>query len=188
MKSINLFGGIAALLGAVVFAGTPLCAAEFTLENDQVALTCVAKGGLLLPGALRDKKTGETVKLGGDLFSVVLTNGGYLHSSEFRLVGQPRVAPLPVNLGASRRAEQLPGSELVADLASRDGRLTVSWHAVLRRGSRYLRQEFTFSAGKKEVPLSGFLLLELNAYLYENLPLKKYHLTVYSTVHKYQPH
>ena len=104
MKSINLFGGIAALLGAVVFAGTPLCAAEFTLENDQVALTCVAKGGLLLPGALRDKKTGETVKLGGDLFSVVLTNGGYLHSSEFRLVGQPRVAPLPVNLGASRRA------------------------------------------------------------------------------------
>ena len=65
-------------------------------------------------------------------------------------------------LGASRRAEQLPGKELVADLKSADGNLTVSWHAVLRDGLRYLRQEFTFTAGKNEVPLNSILLMEMN--------------------------
>ena len=162
MKQIKILGGIAALLGAVVFASAPLRAADFTLENDQVAVTCTTQDGQLLPGTLRDKKTGETVKLGSELFSLVLTNGSYLHAGEFKLAGQPHIAPLAVNAGASRRAEQLPGKELVADLTSADGNLTVTWHAVLRDGSRYLRQEFTFTAGKNEVPLSGLLLMEMN--------------------------
>ena len=162
MKPIKKFGGAAALVGAVIFAGVPVRAADFTLENDQVALTCATKGGQLLPGMLRDKKTGETVKLGSELFSLVLTNGGYVHAVEFKLVGKPHVEPLPVNPVASRRAEQLPGKELVADLKSADGNLTLSWHAVLRDGSRYLRQEFTFAAGLKEVPLNGIMLMEMN--------------------------
>jgi hypothetical protein len=32
---------------------------------------------------------------------------------------------------------------------------------LLRDGSRYLRQEFVFRAEKREVPLSGILLLDL---------------------------
>ncbi len=31
------------------------------------------------------------VKLGTDVFSLVLTNGDILHSGEFKLVGEPRV-------------------------------------------------------------------------------------------------
>jgi hypothetical protein len=162
MKQIKNLGGIAALLGAVVFASAPLRAAEFTLDNDQVVVTCVTKGGRLLPGTLRDKRTGETVKLGDGLFTLVMTNGSFLHAGEFKLVGEPRVAPLAVNPGASRRAEQLSGKELVADLTSADGNLSVTWRAILRDGSRYLRQEFTFKAGKKEVPLNGILLMEMN--------------------------
>jgi hypothetical protein len=162
MKQIRKLGGIAALLGMVVFANRTLRAADFTLENEQVAVTCTTKDGQLLPGTLRDKKTGETIKLGGDLFSLVLTNGSYLHATEFKLAGRPEVAPLAVNAGASRRAEQLPGRELVAEFASADGNVSVTWHAILRDGSRYLRQEFTFKAGKNEVPLKGILLMELN--------------------------
>jgi hypothetical protein len=40
----------AALRAVVVFTGAPVRAAEFTLENDQVAVTGVAQGGQLLPG------------------------------------------------------------------------------------------------------------------------------------------
>jgi hypothetical protein len=162
MKQIKKLGGVAALFGAIIFTGTTLRAAEFTLENDAVAVTCTTKNGRLLPGVLTDKKTGETVKLGGELFGLMLTNGSFLHAGDFKLAGRPRSTPLPVNLGASRRAEQLPGQELVADLTSADGNLTVTWHAVLRAGSRYLRQEFDFTAGKKEVPLSGIMLMEMN--------------------------
>jgi len=154
--------GLAVLLSAGLGILAPARAAEFNLENDRVALTYATKGGQLLPGTLRDKLSGETVKLGGELFSLVLTNGGYVHAANFRLAGPPRVVPLVVNASASRRAEQLPGRELVAELQSADGNLTLAWHAVLRDGSRYLRQEYTFTAGKKEVPLNGILLLEMN--------------------------
>src|SRR5208283_3858221 len=52
---------IAALLTAAVLVLWPagrLRAAEFTLDNDLVTVTCLTKGGRLLPGSLRDKKTG----------------------------------------------------------------------------------------------------------------------------------
>src|ERR1039458_3044227 len=103
MKQIRKLGGLAALLGMVVFANRTWRATDFTLENEQVAVTCTTKDGQLLPGTLRDNKTGETIKLGGELFSLVLTNGSYLHAGKFQLVGKTRIGPLPVNLGASRR-------------------------------------------------------------------------------------
>ena len=120
---INLRNCRAAVLAAVVlpFLAAQLRAAEFTLDNDQVAFTCNTKGGRLLPDSVRDKKTGQVVKLGADLFSLVLTNAAILHSGDFKLAGKPHVAPLPVNPSASRFAERLPGKELVAELVSSDG-------------------------------------------------------------------
>ena len=148
MRQVKRLGRVTAFLNAVVFANVTLRAAEFTLDNDQVTLTCKSQGGQLLPGALQDKKTGEIVKLGADLFSLVLTNADILHSSEFKLAGPPRLVPLPVNPGASRFAERLPGKELVAELTSADGNLQVTWHAMLRDGSRYLRERVVLKAGK----------------------------------------
>jgi hypothetical protein len=162
MKHLKNLGGTAVLLGAVAFVSPPLSAAEYTVENDQVALTCTTKDGALLPGTLRDKKTGQTVNLGGELFSLVLTNGNILRSAEFKLAGEPQAASAAPNRAASRRAEQLPGKELTAELRRGDGNLSVIWRAVLRDGSRYLRQEFTFSAGTKEMPWKDILLLEIN--------------------------
>src|ERR1017187_3022600 len=156
-------GGIAALLGAALLASSPsarLHAAELTLDNDQVTVNCTSKNGALLPGWLLDKKTGQKVNLGTDLFSLTLTNGEVWHSSQFRLAGEPRLAPLPVNPNASRLAERLPGRELVADLTSADGNLQVSWHVILRDGSRYLREEVVFTAGKNPLPLKSVGMLE----------------------------
>jgi hypothetical protein len=156
--------GITTLLAAVVLVISPaplLHAAQFTLDNEQVSLTCETKGGHLLPGSLQDKKTGQIVKLGTDLFSLVLTNGDVLHSGQFKLSAPPRIVPLPVNTNASRFAERLPGKEIVADLASADGNLQVTWHAILRDGSRYLREQVVFTAGKSALPLKGVGMLEM---------------------------
>jgi len=150
-------------LGAAVLANlfmARLHAAEFTLDNDQVIFSCQTQDGRLLPGSLQDKKTGRRVKLGTDLFSLELTNGAVLDSREFELIGQPRIAPLPVNPNASRCAERLPGRELVADLASADGNLQVTWHVILRGGSRYLRQQVIFQADKTAVPLKSVCMLD----------------------------
>jgi hypothetical protein len=156
-------GRIAALLGAAVLAHSPaarLHAAEFTLDNDQVTVTCQTKGGRLLPGSLRDKKTGQTVNLGTNLFSLALTGGAVLPSSEFKLSGQPRIAPLAVNPTASRFAERLPGRELVADLTSADGHVQATWHLILRDGSRYLREQVVLQAEQSALPLKSVCMLE----------------------------
>jgi hypothetical protein len=163
LKQLKYRGGIVALFGVAVLANSQpasLRAAEFTLDNDQVTVTCKTKGGRFLSGSLQDKKSGQTVDLGTNLFSLALTNGAVLHSGEFKLIGKPRIIPLPVNLDAARFAERLPGRELVAYLASADGNLQVEWHAILRHGSHYLREQLVLQAGKISVPLKAVEMLE----------------------------
>ena len=43
---------------------------------------------------------------------------------------------------------------------SADGNLHVNWRGILRDGSRYIRQIYTITAGKKLIPLNGILLLD----------------------------
>jgi len=159
-KSARPFVAVLVTALLTAFPAPRLRAAQFSLDNDQVTVTCETKGGRLLPGSLQDKKTGQTVKLGADLFSLVLTNGDVLRSGQFRLLSQPRIVPLPVNPNASRFAERLLGRELVAELAGADGNLHVTWHAILRDGSRYLREQVVLKAEKSALPLKGVGLLE----------------------------
>lgn len=135
-------------------------AATLSLTNDQLVVTWQQKGKELRPAAIHDRATGQSLELRGDLFSLVLTNGDYIRGSTFKLAGEVKSEALPVNGGASRFSERLPGRRLAAELVSRDGNIRVTWHAVLRDGSRYLRQEFTFKAGRNEVPLGGIMLVE----------------------------
>ena len=153
----------AALLGLAGLAGfqpSPLRAADYTLANDKVAVTCQTQGNALVPGALQDKETGQVVKLGAEMFSLLLTNGDFIHASNFTLAGPVHTDRLPANPAASRFSERLPGRQLTAELISADGNLHVTWHGILREGSRYLRQQFVFTAEQSEVPLAGILLLD----------------------------
>ncbi|HEY4414672.1 MAG TPA: enterotoxin [Verrucomicrobiae bacterium] len=159
--SAILFAGLLAVTNVAMRAS----AAIYTLQNDQVTATWKTEGTLfssssLAPDSIQDRKTGQTLAIKGDLFDVVLTNGDYLSSANFKLAGKVRTEALPVNPDASRMAERIGGKQLVADLVSADGNLRVTWHAILRDGSRYIRQEYVFTAGKTEIPLSGFLLLD----------------------------
>jgi hypothetical protein len=153
-----LFVGIFAATGAAcLYSAT---AATVTLTNEQIVATWKTEGGTLLPGSVHDGKTGQTLAIRGELFDLVLTNGDYVRSSSLKLVGNVHREDLPVNPWASRLAERLPGNQLVAELVSPDGNLHVTWRAILRDGSRYIRQDFTFTAGANAIPLNGILLLD----------------------------
>jgi hypothetical protein len=146
-----------AFAGALVLQGA---AQSFQLTNDQVTASWTVKEGQLLPTAITDKKTGETLNFQGELFSVVLTNGQFIHGSEFHATGAPQLAPLAANPSASRFSERLPGQQLKAELTAGDSELRAEWRATLREGSRYVRQEITLTAGKTVVPLKDLMLLE----------------------------
>lgn len=164
MKSKLMRRLFATILSAAMLSGlqaSPLGAAESSLANDQVILACKSENGVLLAESLKDKTTGQVVKLGGELFSLLLTNGDFLHSADFKLVGEVKTETLAANPAASRYSERLPGKQLAAELVSADGNIHVAWQGILRDGSRYLRQQFTFKAEKGGVPLAGISLLDL---------------------------
>ena len=154
---------LALACASILFGGCPghAWAAEPTLANDQITATWTTKGKGLQPASLRDNRSRQTMPLHGELFSLVLTNGGFLHASEFKLRGAVRSEALAAHPEASRFAERLPGRQLVADLVSPDGQLEVAWRGILREGSRYLRQEITLTARKQALPLKEIVLLEV---------------------------
>ncbi len=135
-------------------------AASFALSNDQVVATWRTLEKTLSPESFRDKGADRVLPIRGELFSLVLTNGRFIHASDFKLAGPVHTEPLEANPGASRFAERLPGTQLVAELVNDDGSLSVSWRGVLRGGSRYLRQQFTFRAGQEAIPLKEIILLD----------------------------
>jgi len=141
-------------------ASVTVQAATVSLQNDQVVAAWKTQGKALWPLSLQDKQTGQEIPLRGELFRLVLTNGSSIPASDFKLNGPVRTEALPANPGASRFAERLPGRQLQAELVSADGNIHVAWRAILRDGSRYLREQFRFAARKEQIPLNGIMLLE----------------------------
>ncbi|MGC9942141.1 MAG: enterotoxin [Verrucomicrobiota bacterium] len=160
MRHFNLLRVVAVIALATTSLSVNSRAAVFTLTNDEVAVTWRSHANTLWPDSVHDMRTGQTLAIKGDLFDLVLTNGNYVRSSDFKLVGSVQTEPLEITPGASRFAEHLPGSQLVAEFASKDGNIHVAWRAVLRDGSRYIRQIYTFTAGEQLIPLNGILLLD----------------------------
>jgi hypothetical protein len=136
-------------------------ASDLTLGNDAVAGVWSAEEGRLHAVRFEDRRAGTTLDLGGDIFSLTLADGRVLRSSEFRLTGTPLTAPLAPAAGASRHSERLPGREIRATLVDSGGKLRALWRAVLRDGSRYVRQEISLEAVGGEVPVREVALLEL---------------------------
>jgi hypothetical protein len=164
MKPGKFICGAARLLAGaclVSFQPSRARATEFALANDQVKFSCETKDGVLLPDSLEDKNTGQIVKLGNEMFSLLLTNGDFIHAADFKLAGSVDTELLKGNPGASRFAERQSGKQLTAEMVSPDGNIRVRWRGILRDGSHYLRQEFVFQAQQKGVPWSGMMLLEM---------------------------
>lgn len=148
-----------ALVGTSALAA-PVGAETVSLENNQISASWKIHARALRLDCLQDKQSGEKIAVRGELFSLTLTNGDSIPSTALKLSGAVKTELLPGNPGASRFSERLPGKQLTAELVSGDGNLHVTLHAVLRDGSRYLRQEFIITAGKNEIPLNGVMLLE----------------------------
>jgi hypothetical protein len=153
---LALAGAAACLL--LVPAGA--FAEAVTFSNDQVIASWKVEHEQLQPDFVRDLRTSQTIQLRGELFSLVLTNGAFVNASNFKLAGPVRTETLAATPRNSRFAERLPGRQLVAELVSADGNLRVVWRAVLREGSRYVRQQLEFQAAQASIPLKDIVLLD----------------------------
>lgn len=109
---------------------------------------------------LTDGRSGKALAVGRAAFAVTI-GAAVVDSTRLRLAGLPRVEELPAAPGASRRSDGIPGRQLAVDLVDAAGALRVTWRAVLRDGSAYLRQEITVTAGAADVPLAEVGLVDL---------------------------
>src|ERR1043165_6484354 len=69
-------------------------AGGLTLSNDQITVSWKLESKGLRSPTLQDLATGEQLELRGDFFTLVLTNGDFIRSSSFNLVGNVKATDL----------------------------------------------------------------------------------------------
>ena len=132
-----------------------------SVSNDLMRAEWSLTDGVLRGGKVTDLTSGATLALPPDLFSLQLQDGSVIPATALRVV-KTSTHTLGPQSRASRLAERLPGRELLVTLRHPDGRLRATWHAILRDGSRYLRQEVQLEALGHDLPVREIRMLELN--------------------------
>ena len=113
----------------------------FTLGNDLFQADFIQTEGTLHFGGC------EALGLNGgsELFTLCPDNGEEVKASQM-MMGEVRMTDLPADANAARGVLHFPGKALEADFTYGD--LSLTWRAVLRDGSHYLRTELELTARK----------------------------------------
>lgn len=122
---------------------------SFTLSNDLFSASFTRKNGMLsFDGCSAMNLTPTT-----DLFKVVLGDGTTVKSSEMQL-GTVKTVDLAADTDAAKGALRIPGKAIQAEFIYQN--LIITWRAVLRDGSHYLRTEMDIKATADQ-PMTAIL-------------------------------
>ncbi|HEY6784316.1 MAG TPA: hypothetical protein VI159_05160, partial [Gemmatimonadales bacterium] len=135
-------------------------AADITLGNDAVNATWRLSGGVLKGLTITDIGSHRILPLPEEVVTLVLQDGTAIAASELQ-ARAPTYERLPGDHRASRFADRLPGHQVTVELTDPASRLAISWRAILRTDSRYLRQEVTIRAVGADLPVKEIRLGEL---------------------------
>ena len=145
-----LMGFSAAMCGqSVVFpqkkqAGVAVLESDgtvYTLSNDLLSASFVKKNNTLEFGGCE----AMNLQAGTELFTVTLSGGSVVKASQMTL-SDVRTLTLTPDENAARGSEKLAGKAVEADFTYNN--LSLTWRAVLRDGSHYLRTELAIKANK----------------------------------------
>ncbi len=116
---------------------------------------------------IEDKLSGKTVTTGqAECFQLLLANTPLpsmriLRASDLRVVGAPSIEAIQADDQSLRLADHQSGRAIAVKLASADGAVEVTWQAVLRDGSNYVRQSVACEAKRAELELGEVVLWDL---------------------------
>ncbi|HEY8174658.1 MAG TPA: hypothetical protein VIF32_03105, partial [Gemmatimonadaceae bacterium] len=140
-----------------------LTADEFALGNDAITAAWSIAGGVFRPVRISDGLNGAALPVPAHAFTVTLADKSTIAGGDMRITTLPRMEALTANPRASRLAERSMGRSVTLTLQDASGRVEAVWRALLRDGSRYIRQELTLRALGADVPLREITLLDFNA-------------------------
>lgn len=133
---------------------------ELTLSNAAISATWTTRDGRLRPAALVNRLTEQVLPAAEEAFVLVFRDGRGLKASQMRVVGELKSEDLPASPNASRTAERIPGKQASATLESKDGSLRVEWHAMLRDGSNYIRQQIVIRPVQADADIAKIILVD----------------------------
>ena len=138
---------------------------KLRLANSAIEAEWQFQASGLVTTSLTDHFTNRTIplrsgSLQSNVFAVTLQDGSVLKSSEMQVVVAPHLTKLAADPGASQLASTFGGWQIEMVLADAANRLQVTWHAVLRDGATYVRQEVTLKAIGKDLQISSVRLID----------------------------
>jgi hypothetical protein len=134
------------------------------LYNGFIAATWQVRDGHLASISIQDKSAHDPASVSFDTpFSIESSETGVLGASAFTIRGQARIERFEPDSAASRFSDRQPGLVVHYALVDPAGRFTADWALILRRDSKYIRQQLTLTAGNKPVPVSGVTLIDLRS-------------------------
>ena len=155
-----------AALAALAFPFGAIAAGQtldhpYILTNGLVKASWTIKDGQIKLRTLTDLVSRKSIELRPSDFSILLKNGQVLTSTSMKVEGSPKVMTLKRDAKAPKLTDRLTGHALVVNLANSDGSVVATLKAVLRDGSRYLREEISIGAVGKDIPLRKVQLIDL---------------------------
>jgi hypothetical protein len=135
----------------------------FEVGNRSISATWQIANGHLRMTSLRDLIGQRSLAIPDEVFVITLEGGQSLSSSHLQITEGPRIISTPVSTRASKYADRLPGVQIVAKLRDAENTVGLTWRAILRDGSGYIRQELTLAPTARDMPASQITLMDLPA-------------------------
>lgn len=134
-----------------------------SLENGLVAATWSMAAGRFGDGTWSRAGGGNAPTSLGSPFRISLAGGTTIAAADMTINGTPRVEDLPANAGSPRLVDRFPGRQVVVSLSSTSIPGPVTWRAMLREGSAYVRTELTVGPVKSDLAVVNVTLVATHA-------------------------
>ena len=154
------------LLSLGCFGASPQAPSQgdtITLSNLSLSATWSIKDGVLRWQSLRNFLTGENLSFTSSVFDLIPKEGPVLHSYDFKIVGTPALEVIPVALTSSKAADHVPGHQLRFVLRDASNKIEITFHAVLREGANYVREEISIHPLDQALALTQIILVDVTA-------------------------
>ncbi|HEY9510876.1 MAG TPA: enterotoxin [Verrucomicrobiae bacterium] len=150
------------LLAALFLNAATLFAVETSgqLENEHIRFQWTVSDGKLQPASVEDRLGHESLSLAGECFEIQLGDGSVLKASDFKLIAAPGIEALKSDRNSPTVSRHESGKQLVARFTAPQKNLSAEWRVILRKNSRYVREELTLRATGHDVLVKEIVLFD----------------------------
>jgi hypothetical protein len=133
---------------------------KITASNAALSLSWKVLPQGLQAQTVRAEQAGRTIPFEGELFQILCADGRRYTASALISEGTPRLSDGVPDLKAARLAARLAGRQAEAAFHSGDGRLRLTWRALVPDGANYVRQQLDVTAVGQDCALKEIVWLD----------------------------